>query len=95
MTLAALGAKPFYVDDSTIGVTSSGHHLAVVALRIGVTLVLAGFLAYRPWRAVLRRPGVRHEIAQAQILIAIAGAVMVAIIGDSVARAFEIGRAHV
>lgn len=76
------------VNEPTLLVPSEPHHLEVIAIRIAVTLVLAGFLAYRPWRLILRRPGVSHEIAQAQILIAVAGAIMVAIIGDSVARAF-------
>lgn len=80
--------NPFLASDSPALVPSDAHELEVIAIRIGVTLVLAGFLAYRPWRLVLRRPGVSHEIAQAQILIAVAGAIMVAIIGDSMARAF-------
>lgn len=79
--------NPFTAGD-TVLVPSEPHHLEVIAIRIAVTFVLAGFLAYRPWRLILRRPGVSHEIAQAQILIAVAGAIMVAIIGDSVARAF-------
>ncbi len=88
MKLASVAANPFLLGDTAVAATSSSHHLVVIATRIGVTLALAGVLAYRPWRLLLRRPGVSHEIAQAQILIAIAGAVMVAIIGDSVARAF-------
>lgn len=80
--------NPLVNEANTVLVPSETHHLEVIALRIAVTLVLAGFLAYRPWRLILRRPGVSHEIAQAQILIAVAGAIMVAIIGDSVARAF-------
>jgi len=80
--------NPLVNETNTVLVASEPHHLEVIAIRIAVTLVLAGFLAYRPWRLILRRPGVSHEIAQAQILIAVAGAIMVAIIGDSVARAF-------
>ena len=80
--------NPLTAADAPVLITSETHHLEVIAIRIAVTLVLAGFLAYRPWRLILRRPGVSHEIAQAQILIAVAGAIMVAIIGDSVARAF-------
>ncbi|MBP8809402.1 MAG: DUF4956 domain-containing protein [Kofleriaceae bacterium] len=80
--------NPLLADAGAASSAADAHHLLVVAERIGVTLALAGFLAYRPWRALLRRPGVGHEIAQAQILIAIAGAIMVAIIGDNVARAF-------
>jgi Domain of unknown function (DUF4956) len=67
---------------------TSLDELLVMAGRIGAVLVLAGFLAYRPWRFFMNRPRMGHEIAQAQVLIAIAGSIMVAIIGDNVARAF-------
>jgi uncharacterized membrane protein YhiD involved in acid resistance len=46
-------------------------------------------VAYRPWRRLLSGvPPVTRETAQAQTLIAVAGAIMVAIIGDSTALAF-------
>jgi Domain of unknown function (DUF4956) len=80
--------KHFMADGAPTFFASDSHHLLVIATRIGAALILSGVLAYRPWRILLRRAAVSHEIAQAQILIAIAGAIMVAIIGDSVARAF-------
>lgn len=74
--------------DAATFTTSGMHYLWVMAVRIAAVLVLSGFLAYRPWRYFMNRPNMGHEIAQAQILIAIAGSIMVAIIGDNVARAF-------
>src|SRR5262245_9308630 len=64
-------------------------HLAVMALRFVVAALLGALVAYRPWRRFLRAtPPVLRETAQAQTLIAVAGAIMVAIIGDSTALAF-------
>lgn len=58
-------------------------------LRLLFASALAAFIAYRPWR-LLRPKSLppSAETAQAQIIIAVAGAVMVIIIGDSTARAF-------
>lgn len=53
-----------------------------------MALVLGALVAHRPWRRLMRiRPPVR-EMVHAQILIALAGAVVVTVIGDSLARAF-------
>ncbi len=61
----------------------------VVLLRLLAAAGLGAFLGYRVWRRFLPRtlPPSR-EIAQAQMLIAIAGALMVIVIGQSTARAF-------
>jgi hypothetical protein len=61
----------------------------VVLLRLLAAAGLGAFLGYRVWRRFLPRtlPPAR-EIAQAQMLIAIAGALMVIVIGQSTARAF-------
>jgi hypothetical protein len=61
----------------------------VVLLRLVAAAALGAFLGYRVWRRLLPRalPPAR-EIAQAQMLIAIAGALMVVVIGQSTARAF-------
>jgi len=61
----------------------------VVLLRLLAAAALGAFLGYRVWRRLLPRalPPAR-EIAQAQMLIAIAGALMVVVIGQSTARAF-------
>ena len=61
----------------------------VVLARLILAGVLGAFLGYRLWRRLLpdTLPPTR-EIAQAQTLIAIAGALMVVVIGQSTARAF-------
>ncbi len=61
----------------------------VILLRMVMAGVLGAFLGYRLWRRLLPNtlPPAR-ETAQAQTLIAIAGALMVVVIGQSTARAF-------
>jgi hypothetical protein len=61
----------------------------VILLRLSAAALLGAFLAFRPWRRLLKwvKP-VELEIAQSQMLIAVAGVVMVVVIGDSTARAF-------
>lgn len=61
----------------------------IVLLRLISAAILGAFLGYRPWRRLMpsNLPPTR-EIAQAQTLIAIAGALMVVVIGQSTARAF-------
>jgi len=65
---------------------------ATVFARLLVTFVLAAAVSYRPWRALIakaRRPSPPAiENAQAQALIAVAGALMVSVIGNNMARAF-------
>jgi hypothetical protein len=73
-------------------------HYGIVLVRLGAALLLASVLAFRPWRWVITKltPGstdrrfapLAPETAQAQALIGLAAAVVVAVIGDSVARAF-------
>jgi uncharacterized membrane protein YhiD involved in acid resistance len=64
-------------------------HFEVVLLRMVIAALLGAWVAYRGWRKLMRKslPPSR-ESAQAQTLIAVAGALMVAVIGDSMARAF-------
>jgi hypothetical protein len=65
-----------------------GPHYAQILLRLVFSAVLAAFVAYRPWRLLMKRPKPTRETAQAQMLVAVAGSLMVVVIGDSVARAF-------
>jgi len=64
-------------------------HFEVTLMRMIVAGLLGAFLGYRLWRRLLPNmlPPAR-ETAQAQTLIAIAGALMVVVIGQSTARAF-------
>ncbi len=67
----------------------SGRHFAEVLLHLCIAAVLGAFVAYRPWRRLMKHSSPpAMETAQAQTLIAVAGALMVAVIGDSMARAF-------
>jgi uncharacterized membrane protein YhiD involved in acid resistance len=65
------------------------HHYEAILARLLVAALLGSVLAYRWWRKLVPHalPPAR-ESAQAQTLIAVAGALMVAVIGDNMARAF-------
>lgn len=53
-----------------------------------VALVVGGLISWRPWRRGFGQAAPRREMAQAQTLLCVAGCLMVAVIGDNVARAF-------
>ena len=75
----------------TLGIESMDlAHFEVILLRMIMAGLLGAFLGYRPWRRLLpsRLLPPARETAQAQTLIAIAGALMVVVIGQSTARAF-------
>jgi hypothetical protein len=61
-----------------------------ILVRLLCAFGLGAFVAYRPWRALIghRGPRVSNETAQTQSIIAVAGALLVVVIGDSLARAF-------
>ncbi|GMT99969.1 hypothetical protein KH5H1_40890 [Corallococcus caeni] len=66
-----------------------GLPLMDVLERLGFALVLGALLAFRPWRRWMpRAPVMAQETIHTQLLIAIAGAVMTTVIGDSMSRAF-------
>lgn len=68
---------------------STPHSLGAALLRMAAAALLGAAVAYRPWRRLLPRlQPMRLETAQAQTLIAMAAALMVEVIGDSIARAF-------
>jgi len=76
--------------ESTLGVHDLyAAHFETILIRLVVASVLGASVAYRWWRRLMPNalPPAR-ESAQAQTLIAVAGALMVAVIGDSMARAF-------
>src|SRR6185369_5683794 len=61
-----------------------------ILVRMAIAALLGAWVAYRPWRRLMRDNTLppSRESSQAQTLIAVAGALMVAVIGDSMARAF-------
>ena len=76
--------------ESSLGMdTLDLGNFEVILLRMLTAALLGAFLGYRLWRRLLPStlPPAR-ETAQAQTLIAIAGALMVVVIGQSTARAF-------
>jgi hypothetical protein len=68
----------------------AGSHVAETLVRLLCAFALGGFISHRPWRGLLasRAPRLRTETAQTQAIIAVAGALIVIVIGDSLARAF-------
>ncbi len=62
--------------------------LAVLLPRLAAALLVGVALGVRPWRLALRRPLPRVEMAQAQILLCAAAAIITLVIGDSLAKAF-------
>lgn len=61
--------------------------LAVILGRVGMAALLGGIIAYRPWRYFMHWYFERTE-SGAQVLIAVAGALMTGVIGNSTALAF-------
>lgn len=62
--------------------------VGMMLLRLSLSITLGAMIAFRPWRRVLNQPAPRREMVHAQILIALAGAIVVTVVGDSLARAF-------
>ncbi len=89
ITSSMNGLNPF-TWESTLGMHGlAAAHYETILIRLVVASVLGASVAYRWWRRMMPAalPPAR-ESAQAQTLIAVAGALMVAVIGDSMARAF-------
>ncbi len=64
-------------------------HLWHLFLRVALASVLGACIAYRPWRSLIKKtPKPARQGAQAQTLIAAAGALLVVVIQDNVALAF-------
>jgi uncharacterized membrane protein YhiD involved in acid resistance len=79
----------FNIDELVILGGSDIPKLWELLVRMGAATLLGACIAFRIWRVAMRfvsRPSLQS--AQAQTLIAAAGAVMVVVIGDSPARAF-------
>jgi uncharacterized membrane protein YhiD involved in acid resistance len=70
--------------------TLTWAHAADILFRLSCAFVLGAFVAHRPWRLLLasHAPRVHTDTAQTQAIIAVAGALLVIVIGDSLARAF-------
>src|SRR5688572_10816387 len=62
--------------------------IGTIALRLLAATAIGAALAFRPWRLLMGRPLPRPEMAQAQLLLAGAAALIMGVVGDSVAKAF-------
>lgn len=77
--------------DGVGGELSSGvtlHNAVVMLPRLAMAVGLGAVLALRPWRLLMGRPLPRSEMVQAQILLCTAAAITLAVIGDSMVKAF-------
>lgn len=62
--------------------------VSVLLPRAVLALAVGAVIAWKPWRKWWGMPSPKREMAQAQALLCLAGCLMVAVIGDNVARAF-------
>lgn len=62
--------------------------ITVMLPRMLAAAFIGALLSLRPWRVLLRRPLPKSDMVQAQVLLCAAAAVITAVIGDSVAKAF-------
>jgi hypothetical protein len=83
------GLDPFTWENALGMHDLAAAHFEAILIRLVIAAALGSSVAYRWWRRLMPSalPPAR-ESAQAQTLIAVAGALMVAVIGDSMARAF-------
>jgi hypothetical protein len=72
--------------DATSGF--SLHDAGVMVPRLIAAVSIGTALALRPWRLLTRKPLPKAEMMQAQVLLCTAAAVITAVIGDSMAKAF-------
>src|SRR5690242_11897810 len=72
--------------DATSGF--SPHDARVMVPRLMAAVLIGTALAMRPWRLLIRKPLPKAEMMQAQVLLCTAAAVITAVIGDSMAKAF-------
>jgi hypothetical protein len=80
---------PGFDLESALGKEQAMPHLWELVLRVGLAAVLGAIVAFRPWRRFMGRARTPSaQAAQSQTLIAASGALMVIVIGESVARAF-------
>ena len=80
---------PDFFQEALAPQAVTSPELSALVLRVALATALGALIAFRPWRRLLRgsRPP-SLQGAQAQTLIAAAGALTVMVIGESVARAF-------
>jgi hypothetical protein len=73
---------------SQVATEMTTFKLEVMLPRMVTAAAIGTALALRPWRFLMRRPLPKTEMIHAQILLCAAAAVITAVIGDSLAKAF-------
>lgn len=71
-----------------LGAELTSLHVGTIVTRMLAAVAIGAVLATRPWRYLLRRALPKADMIQAQVLLCTAAAVITAVIGDSVAKAF-------
>ena len=80
---------PGFDFQQALGTEVAVPHLWELVLRVGLAALLGAIVAFRPWRRFMGRARPPSaQAAQSQTLIAASGAMMVIVIGESIARAF-------
>lgn len=73
---------------SGVGQELTGVQAGVMLPRMVAAVLIGVLLSLRPWRLLMGRTLPKSEMVQAQVLLCTAAAVITAVIGDSVAKAF-------
>jgi hypothetical protein len=63
-------------------------HVGSIVPSMVAAVLIGAMLSLRPWRLLMGRPMPKSEMVQAQVLLCTAAAVITAVIGNSVAKAF-------
>lgn len=63
-------------------------HAGAMLPRLLAATAIGALLSLRPWRLLMKRPLPKAEMIQAQVLLCAAAAVITAVIGESMAKAF-------
>lgn len=73
---------------SDLGKELSSIPMAAIIPRMMAAVLIGALLSLRPWRLMMGRALPKAEMVHAQVLLCTAAAVITAVIGDSVAKAF-------
>jgi hypothetical protein len=73
---------------SELGKEMTFPHVHTLVARMLSAVIISVPLSLRPWRLLMREPLPRRDMIQAQVLLCAAAAVITAVIGDSLAKAF-------
>ncbi|MDY7225304.1 DUF4956 domain-containing protein [Hyalangium rubrum] len=73
---------------SEVGKEFTSLNVGAILPRMVAAVIIGAVLSLRPWRPLMGRAMPKSEMIQAQVLLCTAAAVITAVIGDSLAKAF-------